>query len=797
MVRDLAGGFGDSVGNLDFNIKDQIQLFSAGYDQWGNYVREVEANWQATGTLDSPSPALGTITTFTARTPYTSGNIVADSLGIVAGTTGTFTVGTVTKILIRDAACGKGNIVAERTLTADDSIALYASAYDDGDNYLGAANVTWSSDGGLTPAASGTDTMFVFWPSLARVSGQIYAVFNPQISTSTGLITINPGAPFGKIVLHPDPRLIPANPDSFSIITSDVISDSDGNLISGGENFIVSASLGTITTPDEKPASEGHWIKSNADSKISFQINAGIEGGPSLIRAHSAGKGSAVGDTVLMISSLRILSVSAERQRATRGQTSIPFRMVVKNVGTETIDIQEAGLDFKTSVDEDCTDKFNTTRTDTITRIFSQGQATLTFGVDVLNDAPRDFITIDGNVSGLLAEKIIRETSAINQHTLLVQSPPVLVLESIETFVDTVIQGTNATVQATIRNDGDATAMISNPRLQFWAVNLGLDVTADYGLFPFLTNPDSIRGHSSALYSYTVKVGANATLDTVALRKTLEGSDLNTGDPVSLQSPTDYFDGWWVRQASDVEILEFSASQHTVTRNQDEDWLLSLIVKNSGGVDLKLDGVSVKFLLGGQNISSEYAVIYPSIFENSGDDTIRAGFSDTLITTIDVTGTTLGTVTVEGTVYLNDMISGQIIKSSATGVTVQSEAQLTIDLIRLSQPEVTVGQRSLWQIVVGITNNGGGDIAVDSTSISNFITFEGDDSFRFSSPDGLFLSGNFILKSGRSDSLIFTVDTTGVVAGSRSIVITISATEMNSLRQLNDVGHATIKVENP
>ncbi|OQX96688.1 hypothetical protein B6I21_00220, partial [candidate division KSB1 bacterium 4572_119] len=799
VIRDNPGGLGVEVGAMSFNLNEQITLYAGGYDAWGNYVREVSADWNVTGNLDPPSPVQGTATVFQPLTPYTSGTISADSISLGADYTGTFTVASLDYILIRDEAAGQGSVVENLQLAADDSARFYAAAYDAGNNYLGPATVTWSNDGDLQPAVSGSDTVFVFYPTSAPTSGRISAVYDASISDWTGTISVVPGSPFGEIELHPEPKLISAHPDSFSTITSDIILDADGNPISQGEYFIISTSLGTITTPDEKPGLDGHWIQSNINNKIAFQINATTEGGTAFIHANSAGEGNAFGDTVLIISSLEIISVSTDIEKATLGQTNVPVRMVVKNIGTQTITIQSAGIDFTGPgpLYNDVTNKFNITRTDTEIEILSQTQAVLTFLADVQPDAPNENITIDGFIIGDLAGKSVSDTSAASNDEILIQSPPVLTLETVDTYIDTVIQGTNTTVTASYRNDGDASAVISGDGLAFWAVNSGLDVTDEYGQINFPSNPDTIKGHSTEIYSYTVQVGASATLDSISLRGSLNGSDVNTGNAIPLQLSQDNYHGWWVRQASDIEILEFSASQSTVTKDQTEDWFLTMVVQNSGGVDLRLDSVRVNFSLGGNDISHEYQIIAASAFDHSGDDTLRAGVADTLTIVVDRTGSTLGTVTIEGSVYLDDLISGQVVKSSATGVIVQAEAQLIMDFIHFSRTEVTTGQTSPWQIVVGLTNNGGGDIAVDSTIVGEFLTFKSDTSFSYSAANGFHTTGNFILKSGNSDSLFFIVDTTGTVAGNRVVIVDAVAWEINSQREISVTDSAEIKIENP
>jgi hypothetical protein len=798
-IRDNPGGLGSEVEAMTFNIGEQKKLYAAGYDQWHNYVREVVADWETTGNINQPSPLQGTNTIFRPITPYTSGRIYADSVSVGADSTGIFTVGTIHHVLIRNAAGGAGNRVDNVEISADDSLVLYAAAYDEGNSYLGPASVNWSNNGTLQPLVSGSGNKFVYYPTTSGATGQIIASHAIAPIATTGTITIHPGAPVGTIILHSNPKIIEAHPDSFSIITSDQIYDSDRNLIAENELFTVTTNLGTITSPDEDSGINGVQIKSDAESKLTFVVHAGTEGGTAQIYLSSIGKGNAFGETTLIFANLNIVSVNVDFERLSRGQTNVPIRMVVENLSSENITIVNAGLKFTgpAPFNNTLTGEYTVSRTDVLTQILARTQSTLTFETDLAEDATTGLIRIDGFFTGDLNSKSVIDTSANLIDEVMVQSPPILSIEKIEAFADTVIQGTSTTVKATIRNNGEASVIINSDSLTFWAENFGVNETKKYGQIAYLSNPDTLIGNSSDFFTYTVQVGTNALIDTISLDGNITGRDINSNEIIS-DIGSNELDGWWVKQASDIEVIEFNTSQLTVTDGQEEDWYISMVVNNSGGADLKLDSVVVEFSIGGRNISNEYTLIYPSTFMSSGNDILQAGATDMLRITVGKTGITQGTMTITGTVYLGDMISGQIIKNSVTGITVQSPAQLTIDYIHTSQPEVTVGQNSPWQIILSLTNSGGGDIAIDSTRLTNFINFaDGNDSYTITPPAGFDGSNIFVLKSGQSDSLFFTINKTGIVTGDINITVKIWAIEINSQRNIFVEDNTQILIESP
>ncbi len=800
MVRDIPAGLGNEVGDLTLNLDDQVVLYAAGYDQWNNYVREVAANWSRTGTIDLPSPLTGTNTTFMPATPQTSGQIYADSSGMT-DYTGTITVGNVHHVLIRDAADGNGNVINSKTITADDSLKLYAAAYDQGNNYLGPAIVSWSSNGNLQPAIAFSNmSTIVFAPTQAPASGQIIANHATATDYTTGTIAVKQGAPVGKIVLHPNPKSIPAHPDSNSVIISEVIYDSDGNPIAQGELFTVSTTIGKIASPaDQSLGIVGHQVKSDGSSKINFTVNADSAGGVAVIYANSVGKGSAVGDTIINICSIQIVSINTDIEHLSQGQTNVPVRMTVQNQGVENVVIATEGtsLRFIDSNRINRSGEYVVSRSDTAAVIprFG-GQRTLTFDVAVSQTATADLITINGTFTGLVNGKAVSDSTANLIDKWLVQTPPALRIERVEASNDTVVQGKITTATLTIRNDGDASIVIDSDSLTFWSLNQSKNVTNEYGQVPFQSNPDTIVGHGSQVFSFYIQVGAAATLDTIQINAKAIGHDANTGLSYS-DNNADFGDGWRVKLASDVTITKFEPSQMTVTSGQDQDWHLVMVVNNSGGSDFKLDSAKVKFTIGAFNITNQYQIINPNQFLMSGSDTLTSGTTDTLKFTVEKTGTTLGTITIEGTVYCNDMFSGQTVKNAFTGIIIQSPAQLKIDFVRTSQTEVTVSQTYPWKAIVALTNSGGSDVLIDTTQIKTFIDFIGDDGFNVILPTGFYTSGNFQLSAGASDSLFFTVDTTGNLVGARQLNTKIVGKEVNSNRAITVQQNTSITVETP
>ena len=182
---------GPAVGDVNTISGQPITFYASGYDADNNYISLVSAVWASTGTLDSVN-ATGTSYTFTPITAPTSGTITGTS-GLLSDATGTITVdqGAVSYILIRNAAGGGGLEVTSATITADQTLTVYAASYDANNNYLGDINALWATTGTLDNVqASGSS--FTFNPVKAPVSGTITAT-SGQFIDETGTISVNVG----------------------------------------------------------------------------------------------------------------------------------------------------------------------------------------------------------------------------------------------------------------------------------------------------------------------------------------------------------------------------------------------------------------------------------------------------------------------------------------------------------------------------------------------------------------------------------------------------------------------------
>jgi len=803
LVRSEAGGGGMEVGDMTLTLDDKLTLYAAGYDAENNYSRDVVATWSvSSGDLDAPSPATGTSTVFAPSTPETSGKIRADRTGLIGDETGTLTVGNVSYVQIRNAANGAGSEVGDRTLTADESLTLYAAGYDAGGNYVGDVSVTWSSTGSLAPAISGvTGTSVTFSPTTAPTSGTILADHATATDDVTGTITVTPGVPVGTISLSASPTAIPADGSSTSTITSSVIKDADGNAVAQGTLITVSTSLGTITTADASALYTGIQVAADANGRISFTLRAPSSGGTAYISAASVG-GSATGSTTVQITNLRIVSISSDFSSVSRGQTNIPVRMVVENLGSAALQNATANLTFTDVNSNDRTGEYSGISQTGIS-VAAGETKTLNFSVSVGNSATLGSIIIDGNISGTVDGNSVGTSGAGTPYSWVVQTPAVLDILSVQTTPDSVSQGQQGiSVVLTARNTGQAAATIDSVKLSF---KMGATtVTSEYIQSQASGNPVQIAGGATEQFEIKVDVSASATTGTINLDGAIYGKDTNSS-AVVLDVGATSTDSWVVTQAAAFQIMALIPSQSRVTSGQTRSWTVKMAVENnsSSAIDLNLNPANtyLKFVIG-SDVTSQYSITYPTSLLGGGVR-LNAGAKDTLEFVVNITGTTTGIAAINGVVTGTDVVSGKTITDNTndTGsgsVTVQTPASVSITSVVPSQDSVSSGQTATWNVTVAVENTGqsAATLSLDST----FLSFRQGTGYVFLKPSQ-FQGGGLVLNGNSSGTLIFSITKTTTFSGIDSIDATVGLFENNSGRYVvanTTVGnYGTVIVQTP
>ena len=192
-VRDAAGGTGAEVDTHSMNAAETFTVYSAGYDQYGNYISDQSVTWTSAGVcVGNLSPAIGTSTTFTAAAAG-DGTITADHATVTDDTTGTITVsaGAAATFAVTTQHSG--------TETAGTAFSVTLIAKDADNNtvtgYTGDHSLTWTWTATISPDATvpakPADGNQTFTAGVATVSG--FTLTNsgetPTITATAGSVT--------------------------------------------------------------------------------------------------------------------------------------------------------------------------------------------------------------------------------------------------------------------------------------------------------------------------------------------------------------------------------------------------------------------------------------------------------------------------------------------------------------------------------------------------------------------------------------------------------------------------------
>ncbi|MFQ5636749.1 MAG: hypothetical protein ACE5IR_01980 [bacterium] len=750
-VSSGASGNTPPVGNQSLSAGQTLTVHASGYDSDGNYRSDESVNWSVTGGIGTLDTAIGTSTIFSALTPG-NGVILADHATVPDATTGTLTVieGNVASVIIRDAPNNGGSEVGDTTLTADQSITLYAAGYDGQSNYVSDVTVTWRSGGSLDATGDPAATSFTFSPASAPTSGEIIADHATATDDSTGTITVTPGVPVGTVTLSPSPDTLAADGLSTSQITSSQIIDADGNPVGLSRLFTVSLSppnLGTITDTDADLVAQGHQIATNAASALDFEFKTETISGTVTVFV-SSDEGSASGDTTIVIGSMSIASISTASVFVSQGQSGITVNMVVKNTSGSDItnlgDPNAATLSFTGIADRSA--QYSVTRTDGFTTIPAQQQATLTFSVTVDPGASTELITIDGQVSGFIGGTPVSAQGAAVTDSWTVQRPAQLRALTVSSSLDTVVVGQQGnSVTVTVSNPapaGAATAVVTNVQLVFLE-NGVTDRSSDFTVIPEGNNPASLpSGGTPQNFTFTVGVGGSAPPGDYEIDVVLAGHDTNSTNLALQDNAANTRKNWFVKNAPNFQILSIStAPTNSFLAGQTTPWTVRMEVRNNGpdaiDLDFNIAKTFIRFIKGVTDVSGEYVIVQPSQLVVAGTDTLVSGATDTLDFTISQTGTSTGTIRIDGRIEgvdtgtnnpisddTNDGGSGQVellsqtasifISQTNAGTINVSQGVGIVDTSQGFQINIKVKndlQETVENVVVQLTSNGSSSIS--------------------------------------------------------------------------------------
>lgn len=780
-----------------FNIKVVAR------DNQGNTV----TSFNGTATISDASGTIAPTTTasfvsgvlalqqVTVNTQKTNNTISINGNG-ASGTSNAFNVtqGSLHHVLVRSAPNGGGIEVGSVSLTADDSLIVYAAGYDIGGAYISDVSVNWTLSGGLSSnPPSGTGSAFTFRPTTASASGTtglIQANHSTALDDATGTITVRPGVPANALTITATPVTLPADGTSQSTITSSAVLDSDGNGVGANREFTVQAfpsAAGSIpTTQDTNPVLSGVQVRTNTSSQLSFKFQAGAAGGTAQIITNSV-NGASTGQTSVSVGSMDLLSISTPKQ-VSRGQAQAQVNMAVQNRGGSPVVVTSAGLNFTgTGGVNRNADYPVVTRTDTFTVIPPGLTRTLRFNVTVGTTATVDTVTVSGVVNGTINGIPVSDNIAETLSGWRVKlSAGVLV--DVVTAPATVAQGqTSVPVTVIVQNrfgfNDVSDLLVDSVTLNF--KKGATDVSSQYIVTPNGNNPDTLKGGTSATFNFIVDVGATATTGQITVDAQAAGRDVNSNANI-IDTGASTPASWEATTGASLQIIAINTPV-SVTAGLQGSWQAQMVLQNNSNsqIDIGINSTDtyIRFFKGVANVTNEYTITRASALQSSGTSILQPLSTDILAFTITKTGATTGDINISGSVVGTDIGPNLPISDTTEDfgqglVKVQSPALLNISSIQLSQNTVTQGQSADWRIRVNVENTGGSRALLDFNGSYPQVFLSDTAGYDILRPATL-VSGSDTLKGFSSDTLIFVVDTSGTLLGQNIVNAKVTGIEIN------------------
>ncbi|MCK4266162.1 MAG: hypothetical protein KAX31_02705 [Thermoplasmata archaeon] len=190
-TRDAPGGMGNIVCGHSMTTDETLTVWAAGYDEYGNYLGDIDCNWSTTGTLDDHTATGVNNITFDPWTAGTNG-FITGVWGNISGSAGEIIVvpGALDRVIVKNMPGGEGSEVMDVVLILGQEMTVYSAGYDAEGNYIGDVLCNWTTTGTLNLTTAMMASSFTFRPAAAGENGTILGVFNTTIQDETGIITV-------------------------------------------------------------------------------------------------------------------------------------------------------------------------------------------------------------------------------------------------------------------------------------------------------------------------------------------------------------------------------------------------------------------------------------------------------------------------------------------------------------------------------------------------------------------------------------------------------------------------------
>ncbi len=792
-IMDGPGESADEVDFLDLTADEDTLLYSAGYDNDGNFLWNVNCQWSDSGGIGHFEPASGISSRFYAdKTGH--GNVQADSIWLHDYINTLVKPGELAIIRLRDQAGGLGDVIGSLTMTTDSSLTIFAAGYDIDNNFIKDTISSWSVNGlQVEDLSSLEDSSVIYSPSVPGESGYIFAsALGTSVTGNTGTITIiNP-----PILVYVPGSMTPDivmvnNSQGFSIQVKniggrDVALNTSSVFTFSDNNIVFEANLSTET---EIMEGSTEVLSFNAESipedfeagtYTPYFNSVGIDEESNYFQQDSI----KTGINELNIVKIDIEYMLSEREEVERGCDSMNIFVAIRNYSTLPVDSVSGSIEFTGTPGN-----FN------FEPIFIEIIQPGSLSIDTLNGSVGEHtlgpFIIDASISGKIEGISIFDNNATIKDTITVETQSQLVIsdypgtEGINPEFITVGQG-NIDLRFLVENNGTSDANIDSARVIFYH---GAD-TADGYIVNQAQYTNLIAGDTSGV---EISFAVNATSlieieDSIDIWGEVYWRDEHTD--ISFNEKK-LIHKWFVYDRILFKIEDIVCSVDTVSSLQTTPWHIDIVTSDSSYSSIELTEATLQFFEG-NDVNNTFNYITPEVFQLSQTNIINDGETDTLRFVIEQTGLFRSNenLSIRAAIRGRDISTDYIVGDNSTGsVVLVDTAHIDVTYACASQPQANLNQEDGRLVLTFyLKNSGGAPLHFTESLLSPdrlYFCSSTDEIINSASTDEIILyPTDMKIEPGEIDSISFKVSNTGGVKGSISAGISLAGIDLHDYQKI-------------
>lgn len=325
--------------------------------------------------------------------------------------------------------------------------------------------------------------------------------------------------------------------------------------------------IGTITFPEGTV--QGRYIQYRAD----FMKTSNATGNVSIQEVRFIFGGISVETITSVIDGEPVTEVS-------QGQKNIPVEVAVKNLSAETVDLTSNEMSFTLGG--------HTARlVDTYfpISIGSQKVATLSYLVDIADDAPTGLCTIDAYAT---ASALLYDNGAQIPLTWTVKSKSDLIINEVYSPYTKVTKGFDYDIYVTITNTGDSPCMLNELFPTYASGTYSFTLDTSYGLATGTiatgTSLAVIPGMTTKTAKYIVHISTESSSGSDTIGATASATNKLSGELLSVLG-TDNPHIWTIQKPAELNLYNIVASA-TLYRGQKNN-KITVTATNEGEAELE------------------------------------------------------------------------------------------------------------------------------------------------------------------------------------------------------------------